>query len=61
MTNTFGQTIDKHRKKVVKVQKTESWGTPDNKAWGDNLVPSTSTTIEPPLKNVGIPYKLVQK
>jgi hypothetical protein len=48
MTNTFGQTIDKHRKKSG--EGTEPWGTPENKAQGDDLVPST--TIQKPFKNV---------
>jgi hypothetical protein len=50
MTNTFGQTIDKHRKKSG--EGTEPWGTPENKARGDDLATSTSTTIERPFKNV---------
>jgi hypothetical protein len=51
MTNTFGQTIDKHRKQ--KVVKNRTMGhTGKQKARGDDLVPSTSTTIERTFKNV---------
>jgi hypothetical protein len=31
---------------------TEPWGTPEKKAGGDDLAPSTSTTFELPFKNV---------
>jgi hypothetical protein len=48
MTNTIGQTIDKHRKKSD--EGTEPWGTPENKARGDDLVPSKSTAIERPIQ-----------
>jgi hypothetical protein len=49
-TDTFGQTIDKYGKKSG--AGTEPWVTPENKARGDDLAPSTSTTIERPFKNV---------
>jgi hypothetical protein len=50
MTNTFGQTIDKHRKKSG--EGTEPRGKPEKKTRGDDLASSTSTTIERPFKNV---------
>jgi hypothetical protein len=44
MTNTLEPTIDKQKKKIGEGKE------PDCKAWGEDLV--TSTTIERPLKNV---------